>query len=152
MFFFIVGGFCVGMQVLVAFLWPDGAANYALLLAYFTAIAAPFLALGTWLSPGRRWRELGLTILIGAGVCVGSFSTTIFLPDENGVMVDRARLAPYLALAPGYANSVVVFGAGLLLYLRGGGGKPMLIGRAVRDVLGEIELTVRASVGGMRRK
>ena len=116
--FLVLGGFGVGMQVMIGFMGGGGAADYAGRLAYFTAIALPFLALGTWLSPAKRWRELGLAILIGAGVCVGSFSTVIFLPDEQGVMIDRAELTPYLALVPGFANLAAVGVIGLLLLLR----------------------------------
>ena len=117
--FLFLGGFGVGMQVMIGFIAGGGAADYAGRLLYFTAIAIPFLALGTWLSPGRRWRELGLTILIGAGVCVGSFSVAIFFPDEQGVLMDRSQLEPYLALGPGFANLALVIAIGLGLVLRG---------------------------------
>ena len=113
--FLFVGGFCVGMQVMIGFIAGGGPSDYLRRLAYFTAVAIPFLALGTWLSPGRRWRELGLTILIGAAVCVGSFSVTMFLPDEQGVIMDRSQLTPYLALGPGFANLAALVLAGLLL-------------------------------------
>jgi hypothetical protein len=118
----VVGGFCVGMQVMIAFIAGGDAADYAGRTAYFTAIAAFFLAFGTWLSPGHRWRELGLAILVGAAVCAGSFSVTIFLPDEQGVVVDKQELVPYLALVPGFANLALLVAMGLALYLRGGRG------------------------------
>jgi hypothetical protein len=150
--FLFLGGFCVGMQVMIAFLAGGGALDYALRLAYFTAVAAPILALGAWLSPGQRWRELGLTMLIGAGVCGGAFSSAIFLPDEHGVMMDRAELTPYLALGPGFANLTLIAGAGLLLYLRGGDGRPTRFGRLARGGIGEVGVFVRASLDAVRRK
>ena len=117
--FLFLGGFGVGMQVMVAFFAIPGGYEYARSLAYFSVIAAAPLAIGTWLSPGRRWRELGLAVLIGAAVCVGSFSVAIFFPDEQGVIMDRRPLAPFVALAPGLANLLLVTAAGLWLYLRG---------------------------------
>ena len=32
--------------------------------AFFVAVALPFLLIGTWISPGRRIAELGLTLMI----------------------------------------------------------------------------------------
>jgi hypothetical protein len=150
--FLVLGGFCVGMQVMIAFIAGGGTADYAGRLAYFTAIAIPFLALGTWLSTGRRWRALGLAMLIGAGVCVASFGVTIFLPDEGGEVVNRAELTPYLALVPGFVNLALIIAAGALLYVRGGGGKPTPVGKAVRGLAGEISVAVRASANAVRRK
>ena len=150
--FLFLGGFGVGLQVMIGFIAGGGTGDYVYRLAYFTAIAAPFLALGTWLSPGRRWRELGLAMLIGAAVCVGSFSVAIFVPDEQGVVIDRSQLRPYLALVPGFANLALVTLAGLLLCLRGGGGVPTAPGRLVRAGAGEIGLFLRASLHSVRRK
>ena len=117
---FAIGGFCVGMQVMIAFVAGGEAADYAGRTAYFSAIAVVFLAFATWASPGLRWRELGLTILIGAAVCVGSFSVTIFLPDEQGVVMETKELVPYLALVPGFLNLALVAAMGSLLYVQGG--------------------------------
>jgi hypothetical protein len=118
--FFVLGGFCVGMQVMVAFIAGDpGLADDVGRIVYFSAIAVPFLALGTWLSPGRRWRELGLTLLIGAAVCVGSFSAVLLVPDEQG-FVPHLEEVPFTALVPGFTNLALLLAIGLLLYLRGG--------------------------------
>lgn len=145
-----LGGFCVGMQVMVAFIADKSAAGYSGRTLYFTAIAAAVLALGTWISPGRRWRELGLSILIGAAVCVGSFSVTIFLPDEQGHVMDKGELVPYLALAPGFANLVLITGLGLILFIRGGGGEASTIGRLAREAAGQVSMKFRLTLDALR--
>ena len=150
--FFTIGGFCVGMQVMIAFVEGYGPADYIGRTLYFSAIAALFLAAGTAVSPGRRWRELGLTILIGAAVCVGSFSTVIFLPDEQGVTMDGKELQPYLAMGPGFTNLALLVVLGVLLYVRGGSGSPTLIGRLARSGVANLAFTLRASLQGLRRK
>ena len=145
-----LGGFCVGMQVMVAFIADKSAAGYSGRTLYFTAIAAAVLALGTWASPGRRWRELGLAMLIGAGVCVASFSTAIFMPDEQGRMMDKGELVPYLALGPGFANLGLVVGLGLILYIRGGGGEPSALARVVREAGAQISMNLRLTWDALR--
>jgi len=113
----LVGGFCVGMQVMIGFMAippdPDGSLPP---LVTFTALPIPFLAIGTWLSPGDRMRELGLTVLIGAAVYVGSFSISLFTPDEAGVVPGMESLTPYVDRAQGLANLSVIAILGLLLY------------------------------------
>ena len=143
---FAIGGFCVGMEVMVAFMADPDPAGYAGRTAYFAGIAAAFLVVATRVTPGKRQRELGLTMLIGAGVCVGSFSTAIFLPDEKGVVMGGEMLRPYLALGAGFANLAIVVGTATLLYVRGGGG------RLVRSAIGDLSVFVRASLEAIRRK
>jgi hypothetical protein len=114
---FLVGGFCVGMQVMIGFMAipPDPGGKLPPLVT-FTALAVPFLAIATWLSPGDRMRELGLTVLIGAAVCVGSFSITIFTPNEQGVVPGMGSLTPYVDTGQGLANLAVIAILGFLLY------------------------------------
>jgi hypothetical protein len=61
-------------------------------------------------------RELGLTVLIGAAVCVGSFSITIFTPNEQGVVPGMGSLTPYVDTGQGLANLAVIAILGFLLY------------------------------------
>ena len=113
---FVIGGFCVGMQVMIAFLKipPDYPRQVPPIL-YFAAVALPFLAAATWLSPGRRWRELGLTMLIGAAVCIGSFAITIAAPVDEGGTGGLGPLAGYVDWTKGWANAAAIAIAGLLL-------------------------------------
>ncbi len=142
---FLLGGFCVGMEVMAAFMIGPATADYINRTAYFSAIAAVFLVLGTWSSPGQRWRELGLTILLGAAVCVASFSTALFLPDERGIVADTSELEPYLALGAGFTNLALITAAGCILYVRGGGGAHRLIAGFASEALAKLELIIRAS-------
>ena len=113
---FVVGGFCVGMQVMIAFLnvTPDYPGQIPPIL-YFAAIAALFLIPATWLSPGRRWRELGMTLLIGAAVCVGSFAITIGAPVEEGGTGGIGPLRGYVDWVQGWVNVGAIAVAGLLM-------------------------------------
>ena len=113
---FVIGGFCVGMQVMIAFMkippdYPRGVPP----ILYFGAIAALFLIPATWLSPARRWRELGLTMLIGAAVCIGSFAISIAAPVEEGGVGGLGELEGYVDWTQGWANLAVIAIAGLLL-------------------------------------
>ncbi len=117
---FVIGGFCVGMQVMIAFMmippeYPDKLPP----IFQFTAIAVLFLFPATWLSPGRRWRELGMTMLIGAAVCVGSFAITITATPEEGGTGGLGPLEGYVDWTQGWANAAVVALVGLsLLFVR----------------------------------
>lgn len=113
---FVVGGFCVGMQVMIAFMkippeYPRGIPP----ILHFSAIAALFLIPATWLSPGRRWRELGMTMLIGAAVCVVSFAITITATPEEGGTGGLGPLEGYVDWAQGWANVAVIAIAGLTM-------------------------------------
>ena len=113
---FVIGGFCVGMQVMIGFMLipPDYPRQIPPIL-YFAAVAVPFLAAATWLSPGRRWRELGLTMLVGAAVCVGSFAITIAAPADEGGVGGLGPLAGYVDWTQGWANLAAIVLAALLL-------------------------------------
>ena len=118
---FVIGGFCVGMQVMIAFMKvPPEYPNELPPIVAFTAIALLFLFPATWLSPGRRWRELGITLLIGAAVCVGSFAITIGAPVEEGGTGGLGPLQGYVDWTQGWANAAAIALTGLsLLFVRG---------------------------------
>ena len=118
---FVIGGFCVGMQVMIAFMHiPPEYPRSVPPILYFSAIAALFLIPATWLSPGRRWQELGLTLLIGAAVCVGSFAITIGASPEEGGTGGVGPLEGYVDWGQGWANLSVIVSVGLLmLFVRG---------------------------------
>lgn len=112
---FLIGGLMVGVQVMVAFF--AGTFGDLGSLAYFTAIAVPFLALGAWLSPGDRPRELAITLLAGATICVASFSLVLFVPDETGRLL-RLEKVPPSAFIAGFVNLAVIYAGSLLLLFR----------------------------------
>ncbi|HEV2866350.1 MAG TPA: hypothetical protein VGX37_07530 [Allosphingosinicella sp.] len=112
---FLIAGLLVGVQVLIGFL--AGIFGDVGILAYFTAVALPFLVLGAFVTPGDWPREVAITMLAGATVCVGSFSIVLFLPDESGATL-KLEAVPLSALSTGFVNLVLVFIAGLLLLFR----------------------------------
>ena len=116
---FVVGGFCVGMQVMIAFMKaPPGYSPQVPPILYFSAIALLFLMPATWLSPGRRWRELGVTMLTGAAICIGSFAVTLTgRPEDNGFGGGGGlgQLEGYVDWAQGWTNVAVIAVAALLM-------------------------------------
>ena len=118
---FVIGGFCVGMQVMIGFLdVPPDYPGQTPPILYFAAIALPFLAAATWDSPGRRWHELGLTMLIGAAICVGSFAITITASPEEGGTGGLGPLEGYVDWKQGWANvaAIAIAALGLMLATR----------------------------------
>lgn len=115
---FILGGWVLASEILTAFLdVQPGLRDSIIFIGVFGALAAVPLLLGAWATPGRRWKELGLTILLGAGFGLIAVATIA------AVMVDpRAKpLLPSmrgLTLAPviGIANALVVVALGIALY------------------------------------
>jgi hypothetical protein len=158
-FLFIVGGYFLSMQVFIGLglldIYP-GVGDDLARLAWFMAVALPFLLLGTWLSPGERWRELGRTLLIGTGVALFAFTTVIFPPGLPG----GPGLAPYaadLTWAAGIPNLLLVGGAGGLLLYRNGAGRRRsapgaMLRRGAAAVSASVSTQLRASLAAMRRR
>lgn len=113
---FVIGGFCVGMQVMIAFLKvPPGETDPVPPILYFSAVALLFLMPATWLSPGRRWWELGVTMLTGAAICIGSFAITLTAKPEEGGVGDLGELEGYVDWAQGWTNVSIIAVLGLLM-------------------------------------
>ncbi|HEY0628861.1 MAG TPA: hypothetical protein VGD23_05980 [Sphingomicrobium sp.] len=113
---FVIGGFCVGMQVMIAFMKvPPEYPREVPPILYFSAIALLFLMPATWLSPGRRWWELGVTMLTGAAICIGSFAITITATPEEGSTGGLGPLDGYVDWGQGWTNVSVIAIAGLLM-------------------------------------
>ncbi|QIL03184.1 hypothetical protein G7078_10610 [Sphingomonas sinipercae] len=116
---FAFGGWMLTCEAMLAFFTFDGgAAAVALGIGFFLIIAGVPLLIGSWISPGRRWRELGITLLVVAAVA-------LFLGVTMGLMlVDPAMkglmppLPEGLSIAPlkGAANLLAIAGLGWWLY------------------------------------
>lgn len=131
---FVIGGFCVGMQVMIAFVrTPEESEALVSPLIFFTGFAALFLAPATWISPGHRWRKLGLTLFLGATIVAASTASLILVPDETGFKPDIAPLRQYLDPVQGFANLGAVIAAGIALSWFGGGGTPLVTRDEVRQ-------------------
>ena len=115
---FLFGGWMLISEVICAFVDIEpGIGDSALLIGTFGVIAGPPLLLGAWTSPGERWRELGLAILIATGVAlVCGISTFIVLEDPG--MKQFLPPTPKINLAPfiGTANVLALAALGWLLF------------------------------------
>ena len=61
---FLLGGWVLLSELMIAFLDIEpGIVDNVAMLGISAFLAAIPLMLGAWISPGARWRELGLSIL-----------------------------------------------------------------------------------------
>jgi hypothetical protein len=120
---FAFGGWMLTTELAIAFLdMEPGIGDNALLIvfvAFFTVIP---LMLAAWASPGKRWRELGLTTLIAVGVgllCGVTMAAVLMDPGFKPFMPPM----PKIAIAPiaGAVNLLIVAAVGALLYRTGRG-------------------------------
>ena len=118
---FVLGGWVLASEILTAFMdVQPGLRDSAIFIALFGALAAVPLLLGAWASPGRRWQELGLTILLGAAfglVAVGTIAVIMVDPGAKPLLprMQGISLAPVI----GIANLLVVSAVGIALYRTG---------------------------------
>ena len=121
--FFVLGSWMLLGQLMVAFMDAgQGVGLNFTMIGFMLLFALPFLLIGAWISPGRRWRELGLTILITAGIA--SFSgLAVLLMMLDPKFMRLMPPMPEIGLSPvtGLVNLALVLGVGVLLYRRGGG-------------------------------
>jgi len=119
---FVLGGWLAMSQTVAAFMDVEaGLADNLILTAFFALFAAPLLLLGAWASPGRRWSELGLTLLIAAGFGAFCGLATLLVfndPKFMELMEVTAEPMPQIDLAPvfGVANMILVAALGWWLY------------------------------------
>ena len=118
---FLLGGWMLMTEVVTAFLdVMPGLSDSALFVGTFGALAAVALLLGAWVSPGRRKRELGVTILIAAGsalFCAISATVMFLDPGLTQFLPPMPSISP--APAIGAVNLTIVGALGWLFYRRG---------------------------------
>jgi hypothetical protein len=115
---FVVGGWMLMSEAIMTFVDLQlGLGAEALVMSLFAGLAAVPLLLGTWASTGRRWQELGLTILIAAGVGLFSGVSMIAIFADPGARPFLPPM-PKIAWTPivGVVNLLVVGAIGWLLY------------------------------------
>jgi len=117
---FVLGGWILSSEIMMASVdFGEGFGGQIVAAGFMAAFAAPFLLLGTWASPGNRFAELGLTLMITAGV--GAFiAHTMFLvmhdPGFKKLMPpDQPLPELHFALVAGAVNLLIVAGAGFAL-------------------------------------
>ena len=121
---FILGGWLLTSEVMISWISvgePSGTA-FAM-IGILLVLCAPLLLLGTWASPGNRLADLGITMVIAAGIGSGcSFSAFLMLSDPKFLMLlPLESPARSLSLAPitGAVNLAVIAGVGWLLWMSG---------------------------------
>jgi len=117
---FAFGGWILAGQLMVAFIdFEPGAWDNAGMIGIFLVIALPFLLLAAWISPGERWHEIGLTILIAVGVTVMSVATAAAIFVDPGMQKFLPPM-PEMHFAPlwGAVDLFVLAAAGWWLYRR----------------------------------
>jgi hypothetical protein len=121
--FFVLGGWIFMVEPLAAFFnfVPGHSLAVPFMMAFCLVLAAIPLGIATALSPGQRWRELGLTILLSTGAAaLGGGSAIVMFNDPAFEAV--APPMPELGFAPliGTLNLIAVIAVGVLLYRRAG--------------------------------
>lgn len=122
--FLALGGWLLMAEPLLAFIdfAPKLSGAQAVVALFALGIAGVPLALGVLLSPGERWRELGLTILLamGAALFCGASVAAILMDPGFKPFMPLMPPMPNVAIAPlfGALNLVLLTGIGWLLYRR----------------------------------
>jgi hypothetical protein len=118
---FILGGWVLASEILTAFMdVQPGVRDSVIFIGVFGALAAVPLLLGAWATPGRSWRELGLTILLGAAfgtIAVATIATIMVDPGAKPLLPSMRGLK--FAPAIGIANLLFVCAVGVALYRTG---------------------------------
>jgi hypothetical protein len=118
---FVLGGWLLSSEVMMAWITPPDIDLTArvMMLGFMALIAAPLLALGTWASPGNRLAELGLTLMIVAGIgAVIALVLFVTLSDPGfSKLMPPGQKMPDLHPEPigGVLNLLLVGGGGFLL-------------------------------------
>lgn len=118
---FVFGGWMLMAELMLAFfdMKPVGTDIIVFVIGLFAVLAGLPLLLGAWASPGARWRELGLTILIAVGITLftGLSAVAVFL---DPFMMRYMPPMPDMEFAPivGLLNLLAISAIGWLLYRR----------------------------------
>ena len=121
---FILGGWLLTSEVMVSWInvgEPSGTA-FAM-VGIMLVLSAPLLALGTWASPGNRLADLGITMVICAGIGGGcALSAFMMLSDPKFLMLlplESPARDLHLAAIPGGVNLIVIAAVGWFLWSTG---------------------------------
>ena len=124
---FVIAGWILASGLMVAWMsFGQGLGIRLGVAGVMAAFSLPFLLLGTWASPGQRLPELGLTLMIAAGVGAAlGLMMMLFMNDPSFVrlMPPNPKLAA-LKFAPisGGMVALALGGIGWVLFSRGKAG------------------------------
>ena len=119
---FVIGGWLLMGEPLIAFMdmGPDVRSAAPIVCLITLCMAAVPLAIAVAASPGERWRELGLTILIACGVAAfsGLGALAVFTDPGFKEFLPMLPPMPKIGIAPvaGTLNLGAVVALGWLLY------------------------------------
>jgi hypothetical protein len=121
---FIVGAWVLASEIMILFIdvgQPQGTS--LAMVGILLAAGAPFLLLGMWASPGNRISDLGITMVIAAGVGGGCALTMFLMLNDPKFLLLLPLESPArnmrIALFPGAVNLVVLASVGWLLWSTG---------------------------------
>ena len=120
---FVLGGWLLTSELMMAWISPRyGFGEELAILGVFMVLALPLLLFGTWTSPGHRWRELGLTLMIaaGSGLFVALALLAVMYDPSMKQFMPPDKPMPRFELSPviGAVNLLLVAGLGWLLFRR----------------------------------
>jgi len=118
---FILGGWILASVGVVGLIPADEQISPWAMVAVFGAVASPFLLLGTWMSPGRRLAELGLTLMIAAGVATIVMITMVAVSLDPAIQrLTKAPMPAFDFTSPAAIGSLLMVGGlGFVLRRRG---------------------------------
>lgn len=117
---FVLGCWILATEVMTAWLDMQAGLGAQLVgLGVFVGLAAAPLLLGAWASPGNRLAELGLALMIGAGVGATISLVLVMVLNDPGFakVMPPDQPMPNFHFAPlfGLLNLLVIGGAGFAL-------------------------------------
>jgi hypothetical protein len=121
---FVIGGWMLTTEAMVAGMdLGEGTGAQLFMAALFLMLAAVPLAAGTALSPGNRLADLGLTLMIVAGVAAFCALAVVMTVNDPAVakMMPPDQPLPDIAFNPlvGTINLLLIAGGGYALWRKG---------------------------------
>jgi cation transport ATPase len=119
----VLGGWTLTTVGILGMVPEEGGISPWVMAAFVVVMAAPFLLIGAWMSPGKRLVEVGLTLMIAAGVGATTVATMAAFAFDPAVQ--RAMPEPFPEfdfLSPAMIASLLLMaGAGYALWRSGRG-------------------------------
>jgi hypothetical protein len=117
---FVIGGWLLSSEFMMGSLDVGQGVGVQLgAVGMMAILAAPFLTLGTWASPGIRFAELGLTLMIvaGVGAFLGIVMFTVTHDPSFKQLLPPDQSMPEFHFTPVFAaaNLLIIGGGGYLL-------------------------------------
>jgi hypothetical protein len=109
----VLGGWLLSSIGIVGLMPEDEGVSRWAMVSLFAALAAPFLLIGAWVSPGQRLTEIGLTLMIAAGcaaVVVVTMAAVAFDPAIRRYMPEP--LPNFDFTSPAMIGSILLMAAG----------------------------------------